>query len=275
MRDTTAQMQLSAIRVGERHRCKLGDIDSLAASIANVGLLHPIVIAPDGLLIAGQRRLEACRHLGWTEVPVRVVEDFHAAETLLIAERDENVCRLDMTNYEKIMLGRALERLERSKAEERRLEGNARGGRTEVGDKRPPTSYRGRTREIVGHAIGLSGASYDRGRQVVDLAEAGKPEAVEALADLKSTGKVTPAWVKATGSPHYQHPRRSKPPRDKLRELLRPVDRYLKDWDESTLSGMTPAQARQLLPVVQRIDAALFEVERALESRATVSRALR
>ncbi len=34
---------ISAIRVGERHRKDMGDIDALAASIENVGLLQPIV----------------------------------------------------------------------------------------------------------------------------------------------------------------------------------------------------------------------------------------
>ena len=31
-------------------------------------------IAPGGLLIAGQRRLDACKMLGWDEVPVHVVD---------------------------------------------------------------------------------------------------------------------------------------------------------------------------------------------------------
>lgn len=35
-------------------------------------LLHPVVITPAGRLSAGQRRLDACRQLGWTDVPVTV-----------------------------------------------------------------------------------------------------------------------------------------------------------------------------------------------------------
>ena len=35
---------LDSIRIGERHRKDMGDIDGLARSIADVGLLHPIVI---------------------------------------------------------------------------------------------------------------------------------------------------------------------------------------------------------------------------------------
>jgi ParB family transcriptional regulator, chromosome partitioning protein len=62
---------------GVRHRRDLGDIDSLARSIAEIGLLHPIVIRPDGVLIAGERRLAACKALGWSEIPVRIMEPRH------------------------------------------------------------------------------------------------------------------------------------------------------------------------------------------------------
>ena len=67
-------LKIEHIVVGNRHRRELGDIDRLAASIAAIGLLHPIVITPDGTLIAGQRRLEACKRLGWSEIPVTTIE---------------------------------------------------------------------------------------------------------------------------------------------------------------------------------------------------------
>ena len=48
--------RIDEIVVGERHRRDLGDIASLAANVAELGLLlHPIVIRPDGTLIAGER----------------------------------------------------------------------------------------------------------------------------------------------------------------------------------------------------------------------------
>ncbi|MGH2447587.1 MAG: ParB N-terminal domain-containing protein [Chloroflexota bacterium] len=69
------RMALSAIRIGERHRRDLGDIDALARNIREVGLLHPVVVRPDGALIAGERRLAAMRLLGWAEIPVTVMDD--------------------------------------------------------------------------------------------------------------------------------------------------------------------------------------------------------
>src|SRR5438132_2687400 len=57
-------MEVAAIQVGPRHRRDLGDVAGLAASIAEVGLLHPIVVNGAGELIAGGRRLEAAKLLG-------------------------------------------------------------------------------------------------------------------------------------------------------------------------------------------------------------------
>jgi ParB-like nuclease domain len=53
------EWRISEIKIGDRCRKELGDIDELASSIAEVGLLHKIVIRSDGVLIAGERRLTA------------------------------------------------------------------------------------------------------------------------------------------------------------------------------------------------------------------------
>ena len=72
-------MRIDQVQIGYRYRKDLGDVRSLADSIAEVGLLHPIVVTPEGRLIAGQRRLEACRKLGWVEIPATVVDLLQAA----------------------------------------------------------------------------------------------------------------------------------------------------------------------------------------------------
>ena len=59
-----ALVSIRKIKVRNRYRKNLGDIKSLAASIKELGLLHPIVVRPDGRLIAGERRLAACKRLG-------------------------------------------------------------------------------------------------------------------------------------------------------------------------------------------------------------------
>jgi ParB family chromosome partitioning protein len=52
----------------------MGDLAGLRHSIRDIGLLHPIVVSQDGLLLAGRRRLEACKMLGWQEIPVTIIE---------------------------------------------------------------------------------------------------------------------------------------------------------------------------------------------------------
>jgi ParB family transcriptional regulator, chromosome partitioning protein len=66
---------IDSIIIGERHRKAMGDVAGLADNIRDIGLLHPISISADRALLAGQRRLEACKLLGWTEIPVTVVEE--------------------------------------------------------------------------------------------------------------------------------------------------------------------------------------------------------
>ena len=67
-------LPIADIMVGTRHRREMGDIAGLAASMAELGLLQPIVVRPDGTLIAGERRLRAAEQLGWTHIPVSVVD---------------------------------------------------------------------------------------------------------------------------------------------------------------------------------------------------------
>jgi len=82
---------ISAIRVGRRHRKDPGDIRSLARSIQEIGLLHPVVIRPDRKLIAGERRLRALKLLGWTKVRVTVLD----LDKVIHGEVAENVLRQD------------------------------------------------------------------------------------------------------------------------------------------------------------------------------------
>ena len=91
-------MQIADVVIGERHRKDMGDLDGLARSISEIGLLHPVVVTPDNRLIAGQRRLEACRRLGWDCIPATVVD----LENLAIGERDENMVRKDFTPSEAV-----------------------------------------------------------------------------------------------------------------------------------------------------------------------------
>ena len=65
---------ISEIKVKNRVRKDLGDIESLVRSIQENGLLQPVVISSDNVLIAGERRLTAMKRLGWKEI-LAVVKD--------------------------------------------------------------------------------------------------------------------------------------------------------------------------------------------------------
>lgn len=78
-------------------RKAIGDVSELAASIVEHGLLQPLVLAPgdDGrfLLVAGHRRLEACRAAGLATVEAVVGKRLDDARRLaaMLVENDQRV----------------------------------------------------------------------------------------------------------------------------------------------------------------------------------------
>ncbi|MDR3359206.1 MAG: ParB N-terminal domain-containing protein [Bifidobacteriaceae bacterium] len=91
---------VDAISVGRRHRKDLGDLDALAASIDAHGLLQPITITPQGVLVCGARRLAALKLLGHRRTTVWVRSGLSDKLGGLIAERDENTARKEYTKVE-------------------------------------------------------------------------------------------------------------------------------------------------------------------------------
>src|SRR5262249_62138650 len=72
--DLAGKRAIADIKIGKRHRKDLGDITSLAANMAVLGLLQPIAVRPCGKLISGERRLVAANQLGWKEIPVHILD---------------------------------------------------------------------------------------------------------------------------------------------------------------------------------------------------------
>ncbi len=185
-------MEISKIVVGDRYRKDLGDIAGLAQSITRVGLLHPIVVTPEGKLIAGQRRLAAAKHLGWTEVPVHVVD----LQDILLGESDENACRKTLTPSEQVAIAEAVDQLERERAKERQRE----HGGTAPGRKNTPGNFpdvsRGDRRDRVAKAVGVSAPTLKKAQAVVRAAEADPVTFGPVQEEMDATGKVDPAFRK-------------------------------------------------------------------------------
>ena len=82
-----------------RQRRELKDIDSLAESIRVNGLIHPPLVEKQGntlILIAGERRLTACKSLGWDDIPVQFAKDLTEEDSQAL-ELEENVRRSNLT----------------------------------------------------------------------------------------------------------------------------------------------------------------------------------
>ena len=90
---------LESIIIQKRIRKELGDISGLAESLKNYGQLTPIIINRKHELIAGFRRLQAARRLGWKSIEA-VMIDKPTVQQKLELEIEENVQRLDLSPEE-------------------------------------------------------------------------------------------------------------------------------------------------------------------------------
>jgi ParB-like chromosome segregation protein Spo0J len=165
-------VRITDIKIGERYRQDLGDVQVLADSIKEVGLLHPPVIDSGNMLIAGERRIRACELLGWTEIPVRRLDLADIAR----GEYAENAIRKDFTPSEAVAIAKALEPYEKEAAAER-----MRGVR-----KISLGSEKGQTRDRLAAIVGMSGRTLEKAREVVG---SGSRELIE---EMDRTGKVDP-----------------------------------------------------------------------------------
>jgi ParB family chromosome partitioning protein len=183
---------IASIRIENRLRSlDSAKVAELAASIAEIGLLQPIGIRPDGTLVYGYHRLEACKQLGWTEIPAVVVDgdDSHAE----LAEISENLIRNELT-----LLERA-EHLARMRAVYERLYPNARG----VGR---PAKNSATVAAFSEWAAAQAGLAQRTIRHYVQLAESLAPEVRDAIrrtpiandgAELKSLASLEPSKQRA------------------------------------------------------------------------------
>jgi adenine-specific DNA-methyltransferase len=101
------ELLIEDIRIGERFRKDLGDLNELVDSIRNKGLIQPITVSHEHILIAGQRRLAASRMAGLTHIQciVRTIDD---DLDLREVELHENIHRLDMSWHERARLERRI-----------------------------------------------------------------------------------------------------------------------------------------------------------------------
>lgn len=160
---------INSVTITNRIRKDLGDISALVANISELGLLYPIIVNKQYQLLAGERRLTACRELGWTDIPA-IIMDTADAERELAVEFAENRYRKDFNREEIVDAGIQMERIESIKAEERRISTQnnnaAKSVKAEV--ENFPHQEVGKTRDIVARRLGISGKQYERMKFIVE-----------------------------------------------------------------------------------------------------------
>jgi ParB/RepB/Spo0J family partition protein len=168
----TESRKLDEIIVGTRHRRDLGDVAAL--SMAELGLLHPVVVRPDGTLIAGERRLRAAQLLGWAEIPVTVMD----LDAVARGKFADNSHRKDFTLSESVAIKRALEPIERAAARERMASPEKFSGQA-----------KGNELDKVAIVVGKHRTTLAKAEAVVEAAEAEPEKYGKLKADMDRTGR--------------------------------------------------------------------------------------
>jgi len=194
MRRPALEVEISKIVIGKRHRQVMGDIAELAASIAEVGLLHPVVVTPEHRLVAGERRIRAYQQLDRCTIPATVVD----LKKIARGEHAENTCRKDFTPTEAVAIKRALEPIERVAAKERQRVGGRAGGK---GSGKLPEASKGEAADKAAKATSMSRRTLEKAEAVVDAA----------AADPKKYGKLyrgtpRPAARRLCATDHWRCP---------------------------------------------------------------------
>jgi DNA modification methylase len=187
------------ITIGWRARVELRAIDDLASSIEECGQLQPIAVSKNGTgyeLIAGHRRLEACRSLG-QGVKAIVVKTVDEADAIW-KQLTENVQRSDFTKLE---LG---EGLRKHKAVFEKLHpetklGATGGGKAGKGTK-SKTDFASEAKPVerfTKQASGDLGISERSVQRAVQLAEELTPAQKKAIHDIADPNKRSRAEMQA------------------------------------------------------------------------------
>lgn len=162
------EIQISAIKIGSRHRKDMGDLTTLAESIREEGLLQPIGVTDRLELVFGERRLQAVRDiLKKKSILARIVN----VSSILAGEYAENEIRKDFTPSERVAIARTIEQ----------QIGNRRGQRTdkERVQKIAQVGPGQKTRDAAAKRAGFG--NHETYRQAAKVVESGTPRLIQAM----------------------------------------------------------------------------------------------
>lgn len=104
-------VKIEDIKVKKRVRRDLGDLAALKESMHLYGLMNPITLNSSYELVAGERRLEAAKSLGWERINANVLDQNVSNIRQLEMELEENNQRKEFTDEELLEGYKRLERL--------------------------------------------------------------------------------------------------------------------------------------------------------------------
>jgi hypothetical protein len=240
----------------------MGDLDALAVSIATAGLLQPIGITEDNVLVFGERRLLAVRDiLERATITARVVR----VSSIVAGEYAENEIRKDFTPSERVAIGKTLEG----------EIGDRQGRRT---DRELPQNFAGvepgvETRELAAKKAGFGNrTTYEQAKKVVEKA------VDEVIAQMDSEQiAVSAAALIADEAPERQREIAAMPECQqkevvrKLRQMDLPTPGEAHERAKETgkaildrnLQWQTPMPMEQRRPLIERNHAVMAVVEAA------------
>lgn len=104
-------VKIEDIKVKKRVRRDLGDLTALKESMHRYGLMNPITLNSNYELVAGERRLEAAKSLGWERINASVLDSNVDNIRQLEMELEENNQRKEFTDEELMEGYKRLEKL--------------------------------------------------------------------------------------------------------------------------------------------------------------------
>lgn len=98
MKKAFSEVDIDSISIKTPFREALGDVTSLEASIRKYGLLYPLIVDRNNVLIVGQRRLQACRNVGLRNIPVLKLDIDGDSMAALDIRSDLSLCRMALSD---------------------------------------------------------------------------------------------------------------------------------------------------------------------------------